>query len=139
MIRKQMNLDIAGGLLIEKRYAKLEAPSVVKTHKISYDLNGGKLNGKTGIVTIEAKEGETITISQAPEREGYKFTYWKGSKYNPGDKYVVKGKYTFTAQWEAVKAEEKPEKPNVDPKKPQTPKVKPEKPNMDNKQGQSGE
>ncbi|MGF0040116.1 InlB B-repeat-containing protein [Peptoniphilaceae bacterium SGI.131] len=141
-------LDIAGGLLIEKRYAKLEDPSAVKTHKISYDLNGGKLNGKTGIVTIEAKEGETITLPEAPEREGYKFTYWKGSKYNPGDKYVVKGQHTFTAQWEAIKAEEKPnvdpkpqapkakpEKPNVDPK-PQAPKAKP---NMENKQGQIGE
>ena len=36
--------------------------SEVTKYTISYDLNGGTLDGKTGIITIEAEEGSTITI-----------------------------------------------------------------------------
>ena len=32
-------------------------------------------------------------------REGYTFTYWKGSEYQPGDKYTVTEDHTFEAQW----------------------------------------
>ena len=33
-------------------------------------------------------------------REGYIFLYWKGSEYQPGDKYTVTEDHTFEAQWE---------------------------------------
>ena len=78
-------------------------PGVTK-FTISYDLNGGTLDGKTGVITVEAEEGTTITIPGAPTREGYTFTYWKGSKYYPGDKYTVEGDHTFTAEWEQNEA-----------------------------------
>ena len=79
-----------------------EEPSdpVVTKFTISYDLNGGTLDGKTGIISVQAEKGSTITIPAAPTREGYKFTYWKGSEYYPGDSYKVEGDHTFTAQWE---------------------------------------
>ena len=76
-------------------------PGVTK-FTISYDLNGGTLDGRTGIIKVQAEEGLTITIPAAPTREGYKFTYWKGSEYHPGDSYKVEGDHTFTAQWEKV-------------------------------------
>lgn len=59
--------------------------------------------------------GRYITIESAPMREGYKFLYWKGSKYYPGESYLVEGGHVFTAMWE--KDEQKPEeKPSVDSK-----------------------
>ena len=47
----------------------------------------------------EHKPGETISVHEAPIREGYTFSYWKGSEYQPGDKYTVTEDHTFTAQW----------------------------------------
>ena len=40
-----------------------------------------------------------ISIHKKPVRKGYEFLYWKGSKYQPGDKYTVKADHTFVAQW----------------------------------------
>ena len=69
---------------------------------ISYDLNGGKLNGQTGVVTTKVEEGTVITLP-SPTRSGYKFDYWEGSKYNAGDKYTVTADHTFKAVWKANK------------------------------------
>ncbi|MDD7267946.1 MAG: NPCBM/NEW2 domain-containing protein [Lachnospiraceae bacterium] len=93
------------------------------TYHMSYDLNGGTLNGRTGVVVIDAKEGDTIILPDAPTRAGYRFTYWKGSRYMPGDKYVVRGHHTFTAQWEKSEENKKPDdsdanKKQADHKKP---------------------
>ena len=73
----------------------------VTQHTITYDLNGGKLDGQTGTVTIKADEGSVITLP-APTRKGYTFDYWEGSKYNAGDKYTVSGDHTFKAVWKAA-------------------------------------
>ena len=72
---------------------------------ITYDLNGGTLDGKTGIVTVQAKEGSTITLP-SPVREGYTFDYWKGSRYEAGASYKVEGDHTFTAQWKKNSAQD---------------------------------
>ena len=49
---------------------------------------------------IERYQAETkISIHEAPSREGYEFLYWKGSEYQPGDKYTVAEDHVFTAQW----------------------------------------
>ncbi len=75
-------------------------PVTPTKYKISYDPAGGALRGSTDIYVEEHEEGETITILEAPVRSGYTFQYWKGSEYQPGDKYVVEGDHTFTAVWE---------------------------------------
>ena len=96
------------------------------TATLTFDLAGGKLDGKTGKVTVEANVGEEITILDAPTRSGYTFVYWKGSKYQPGDSYTVKGDHTFTAVWKKVKPEkQEPAKPGT--KKPEPRKVAPAK------------
>ena len=69
---------------------------------ISFDLAGGSLNGQTGTVSLEAELGQTITLPQAPTREGYRFLYWKGSVYQAGAQYTVTGPKTFTAVWEPI-------------------------------------
>ncbi|MBR1506925.1 MAG: InlB B-repeat-containing protein [Eubacterium sp.] len=91
---------------------------VKNKYKLSFDLNGGTLDGKTGIIVIEAEAGTEIIIPLAPTREGYKFKFWKGSEYYPGDKYLVEGDHTFIAEWEGVKTDEpKKEEPKKEVKK----------------------
>ena len=70
----------------------------IDKHTISLDLNGGTLDGKTGTVRIVAKYGDTI-IMPKPVREGYTFSYWKGSRYKAGAKYAVTGDHSLTAIW----------------------------------------
>lgn len=69
-------------------------------HYITFDLDGGILNGQMGQIVIEANEGDTIIVPDAPIKEGYTFKYWRGSEYYPGDKYVVKEDHTLTAVWQ---------------------------------------
>ena len=68
---------------------------------LTFDLNGGTLDGKTGVLELEYVEGQEIIIPDGPEKSGYKFLYWHGSKYYPGDKYVVEGDHKFTATYRA--------------------------------------
>ena len=68
---------------------------------ITYKPNGGKWNDNTTDDKIEKhKKGSEITIEKAPTRDGYKFLYWKGSEYHPGQKYKANADHTFVAQWE---------------------------------------
>lgn len=75
-----------------------QEPKPIRT--ISFDLGGGTLAGRTGVIEIEAEEGSTIIVPAAPTKEGFIFRYWKGSEYYPGDKYVVSGDHTLTAVFE---------------------------------------
>jgi len=84
-------------------YAQWEE-TPVKTGLLTFDLGGGTLDGQTGSITISANVGDVIEIPAAPTREGCTFKYWKGSQYNPGDKYTVEGDHTFTAVWEEAPA-----------------------------------
>lgn len=82
---------------------------IAKTFTLSFDLNGGALDGKSGKIEVQADYGSTIKLPAAPTRDGYKFLCWKGSQYDASAEYVVQGDHTFTAEWEEVKPEEKPE------------------------------
>lgn len=65
---------------------------------LTFDLNGGELNGETGTVTMSIEIGTVITLPE-PTRNGYDFDYWQGSKYMAGDKYTVSEDHTFKAIW----------------------------------------
>lgn len=67
---------------------------------LTFDLDGGELDGKTGKVTMDATVGETVRLLGAPTRKGYVFKCWKGSEYTAGAEYKVEGDHTFVAQWE---------------------------------------
>ena len=71
---------------------------------ITFDPNGGKWNdGKTEPISTKYKKGTEIDIKEAPTREGYKFLYWKGSEYQPGEKYTaIDAEHTFVAQWKST-------------------------------------
>ena len=78
-------------------------PIPVTKYTITYKLNGGTLNGKTGDIAIQVVEGTTITLPM-PTRRGYTFDYWEGSRYEAGTSYKVTGDHTFTAQWKVNSA-----------------------------------
>ena len=109
--------------LPEEKPEKPEKPHrpYVPTEKelVVFDANEGAwANGETRR-EYRSAVGSVITIESAPTREGYKFLYWKGSEFHPGENYTVPaGGHTFVAQWEKVeKPEDKPaEKPSVDAK-----------------------
>ena len=94
-----------------------ELEIVKKTADITYVLNGGEYNGSTADIVETHDIGEEITIHAAPTREGYVFSYWKGSAYQPGDAYTVEGDHTFVAQWVAI---EEPDDNDSDKKKDDT-------------------
>ena len=83
-------VEKGGGVYLSAEYAKQKF--LIKY----YDENGNVIETK------EIEYGTTITLPDAPVREGYKFLYWQGSKYYPGDKYVVEGDHQFTAVWEKI-------------------------------------
>ena len=92
-----------------RTYIRLQLMEDEENYKITYDLNGGSYNGSTDNIVEEHKPGETITVHEAPVREGYTFSYWKGSEYQPGDKYTVSEDHTFTAVWVANENKAEPE------------------------------
>ena len=74
-----------------------------KLIKLTFDPNGGTWSDdSTSNKYVEAKKGDEITILEAPTREGYKFLYWEGSVYQPGDKYTAEADHTFVAKWEKI-------------------------------------
>ncbi len=72
---------------------------------VNLDTNGGTL--AQGLSTeIELKRGQEITELPSPEKNGYKFLYWKGNDgniYNNGDIYTGEDDLkTLTAQYEEI-------------------------------------
>ena len=79
-------------------YVKLEEKPV----QITYDLNGGNLNGDIQpVVYNDLKVGNNMRTSSDPKREGYTFKGWKDEKGNPPSQQVT-GDATYTAQWENI-------------------------------------
>ena len=78
-------------------------PGVEDRLRIRYNPNGGHWNdNSTDILTYYYDRGNIITLINPPTREGYRFLYWKGSAYQPGDKYTVVDDHMFVAQWEKI-------------------------------------
>ena len=75
-----------------------------KKYTITFDFNGGKLNGVKGVIKEKHYEN-TIVKMRKPSRSGYKFKYWKGKvngkvkKYKAGTRLKVKGDRRYKAIW----------------------------------------
>ena len=81
-----------------------EGFTVINTHTpiiftVTYVLNGGTYGGSPDDIIEKYPGGTEIKIHPAPVRDGYVFTYWEGSEYQPGDKYTVTEDHVFVAQW----------------------------------------
>ena len=68
-------------------------------YKITYKRNGGTYQGSGEDIMEYYRYGTEISIHEAPTREAYTFDYWKGSAYQPGDRYTVTEDHVFVAQW----------------------------------------
>ncbi|MBO4871886.1 MAG: hypothetical protein J5496_00525 [Lachnospiraceae bacterium] len=77
----------------------------INQYDLTFDLDGGTLNGQTGTVTIRAKYGSTVMLPDAPMKENFRFLYWRGSEYQAGASYLVEGAHAFTAVWEEIPEE----------------------------------
>ena len=73
--------------------------------KVTFDLNGGTLNGEAGTLTRWFFDGQTIKLPDAPTKEGFTFAGWetkvRGEKVvlQPGEKFTITGNQSFTALW----------------------------------------
>ena len=76
-------------------------------------LNGGNYNESYSDIKETYAKGTVIKIHDKPTRNGYKFLYWKGSEYQPGDSYTVIEDHTFVAQWESEKTPSTPSTPTT--------------------------
>lgn len=78
-----------------------------------YPEGGVWSDGSTEPKEITGYLGDSITVPNAPTREGYKFLYWEGSKYYLGDTYVFNDKsHQLKAVWEVVENTEEKNKTN---------------------------
>ena len=64
------------------------------------ELDGGSLDGKTDVVTITGKYGQTVIVN-SPEKEGYSFEGWNTSGGTIAQ--VFDADTTYTAKWTAAK------------------------------------
>ena len=68
--------------------------------ELKFDPKGGRwTEGGSAVREYEADLETGFTIIDAPEREGYTFLCWKGSEYQPKDRYMVAEDHVFTAEW----------------------------------------
>lgn len=93
----------------ENGHITIKLAATKKKYTISYDpAEGTWEDGSKGLKTVSADKDTAQTILPAPSRTGYKFLYWKGSQFNPGQAYDqtnTYGHYTdhqLTAVWEAL-------------------------------------
>ena len=108
-------LGISGGGSGTSFWEIVNSRNEKATYTITYDPNGGVLHGSTEPESSVHEAGEVILISEAPTREGYRFLYWQGSEYQPGDSYTVTDDHTFIARWEEIPVPTDPPGPTVPP------------------------
>ncbi len=84
------------------------------TYRIIFDPNGGTIEGSEDPVEQIHFWGDEIVILREPDRPGWTFLYWRGSEYQPGDRYTVTEDHTFVAEWKRNEPEPGPE-PDPDP------------------------
>ena len=75
---------------------------VQKPVKITYNLNGGNLDGETeSVVYNNLHVGDTMLTPNDPECEGYTFKGWKDNDGKSPSQQVT-GDATYFAQWEKI-------------------------------------
>ncbi|MGN0179127.1 MAG: S-layer homology domain-containing protein [Monoglobaceae bacterium] len=69
--------------------------SPINNYTVTYKSDGSILE------TVQAAEGEEITLKNPPSKSGYTFEGWRLNDeiYNSGDKYKVNSDITFDAVW----------------------------------------
>lgn len=66
---------------------------------ITYNPDGGKWEGTSGLSVIHKKAGEKIVLMAAPTKEGYTFLGWDEKLLKAESEYTVTADHTFKAMW----------------------------------------
>ena len=66
---------------------------------ITYNPDGGKWEGTSGLTVIHKKAGEKIVLMAAPKKEGYTFLGWDENLLKAESEYTVTADHTFKAMW----------------------------------------
>ena len=68
--------------------------------ELNFDPAGGQWeDGTSTVKKYEPALESEFAIIDAPTRDGYTFVCWKGSEYQPGDKFFADSDHAFTAEW----------------------------------------
>ena len=84
---------------------KPSSPMFAATYKLTFDFDGGVLDGETEL-EMKCSAGQKITLPEAPTKEGFTFAGWqteiRGKKvvFEAGAKYTVSAGKSFVALWE---------------------------------------
>ncbi|CAN2226769.1 Listeria/Bacterioides repeat [Candidatus Nanopelagicaceae bacterium] len=74
----------------------------IAIYNVTYNANGGVTNN----ASVQKTESATVTIGDAPTRDGYTFGKWvaqSGEQFDPGASTTVQNnRYLFTATWTAI-------------------------------------
>lgn len=74
--------------------------------ELSFDPSGGTwADGGSDVREYETGLETDFEVIDAPTRDGYTFVCWKGSEYQPGDKYLADSDHVFTAEWKKSEGE----------------------------------
>lgn len=79
----------------------------VPSYTLRFQLNGGTYNGSSDDIIMSCEADSIIQIPAAPKKDGYRFLYWEGSRYSPGQEYKVVGDHVFTARWQKIESTDK--------------------------------
>ena len=74
-----------GGVLLSVKLRKIQAAVSRKKCSVTMDPNGGTLRGSTEAFTVTVKQGDWLSLPEAPEKEGAAFLGWYGTEYPAGD------------------------------------------------------
>ncbi len=79
--------------------------SVVSAVEITFDLNGGTLNGETGTITKLYYPGQTVKLPEAPTKDDSVFDGWETEiddekvTFEAEEEFTVTGEQRFKALW----------------------------------------
>lgn len=79
-----------------------EHKEIASVYRLQYNLNEGVGAENADYNDAYSREKESVTLAEAPTREGYQFAGWlslKGKLYKAGSELVLTGDEVFTAQW----------------------------------------
>ena len=100
---RQASEDVPGIIKYSCLYDSAHFYTVLYTDQemaeLTFDLDGGKLEGFDNELSRQFKVGSTIRLPEAPKKDGYTFQYWSENEYPAGSEYEVKGDRTFKAIW----------------------------------------
>ena len=104
--KKTVKGDVKNGFTISYTLPVEPSPDGQK-YVIIVDPNGGVWpDGSSENLRYLFDGGDIFTLPEPPSREGHVFDYWQGSRYNPGDEYVVTEDHYFLAIWNPTEVPE---------------------------------